>query len=139
MRIIKSLISNGSSVDKNYEIIITRCLKLKELDLYLNNLDRQALLYQKSSINYDNPMVKSIDEQNDIIMETLKGKILTIINNSNISYDVLINCSSKIKNYLGNDIDVVDMRETESIKSYKTYLIADTILNVIHNLNQKTL
>ena len=142
MTIIKNLINKQNHKDKKCENLITRCIQLDDLNLYLHNLDNQALMLQKSSVSiFNNPSNQSIDTQNEQLLNQLTDKVLYIIKNTEIDYNDIFAYAHNIKIILDNDVDIINLEPSKAINAYKTYIVVDIIINNLYNSQnqQKTL
>ncbi len=138
MTIIQKLLGKQDIKDRRYYNLISKFARLKEVDEYLHNLDKQAEIYQKSIISSrDEYIISLLEKRNENLLQLLQSKISMVLTKGNMDVVDLACCANKLKTALDNDVDMLDMQQMESINGFKTYLISNTILDAIHNLEIK--
>ena len=127
MLFIQNIIHKYSIKQQRYNQVIDKCIKLSDVDLYLQNLDRQAEILQNSHIGIDNKAYDLIEKRNEQLLSSLNNKIALIVSKNGVSNSELMSHEDRLVALLGNDLDMVDMSQIQSVKAYKTYLVANII------------
>ena len=127
MLFIQNIIHKYSIKQQRYNQVIDKCIKLSDVDLYLQNLDRQAEILQNSHIGIDNKAYDLIEKRNEQLLSSLNNKIALIVSKNGVSNSELMAHADRLVALLGNDVDMVDMSQLQSVKAYKTYLVANII------------
>lgn len=134
MTIIKQLIKNLCYSHGNFNRIINQCLTLKELDMYLNDLDIQAQLTEEQYINgQENEFAK----RDAILLKILQSKILEIVLNSDIDKSEIIYNARLIKEEL-DEADMIELENAQNIPVYKIYMIVKIIVDNLEVVNLQT-
>lgn len=137
MTIIQTLIKQNSLQEQNLSLF-NQILKLEELTLFLDNLDKLAKLYQKSTFSKDAEF--QLKQEKAEIKNNLTIKILKIMDNENIDLNKLIKNAEKISDYLGNDIDMTELKPAQRRTAHKLCIICNIILDTYTNTKlEKTL
>ena len=76
MTLLQTLLKCESAERFEFEKIVGECLNLRELDVLLFNMDRQAKLYQHDKLSLEQQeFEKMLDRQNENLTQTIKSKI----------------------------------------------------------------
>ena len=90
MLFIQNIIHKYSIKQQRYNQVIDKCIKLSDVDLYLQNLDRQAEILQNSHIGIDNKAYDLIEKRNEQLLSSLNNKIALIVSKNGVSNSELM-------------------------------------------------
>ena len=134
MTIIKQLIKTLCNRNENFNKIINQCLKLKELNMYLYNLDVQAQLSEEYG---NNVQEIEIMEREATLLKILQSKILEIVLNSGMEQSEVLFNARIIKDDL-DEADMVELETSQTIPAYKIYMIVKIIVDNLEVVNLQT-
>ena len=134
MTIIKQLIKTLCNRNENFNKIINQCLKLKELNMYLYNLDVQAQLSEECG---NNVQEIEIMEREATLLKILQSKILEIVLNSGMEQSEVLFNARIIKDDL-DEADMVELETSQTIPAYKIYMIVKIIVDNLEVVNLQT-
>lgn len=134
---IKKLIANNYSSSKEFNEIMAESVTLRELNKYLDNLDRLTIINERGNDENDNAIQIDILKAQGRLHTTLISKISKIINNNSHDINKVKFEAEQLQELLSEDIDIVGLKSSESNALYKRYLVAYLISDCIKMLKSK--
>ena len=141
MTFIQNLLTRPQK-NEQLKNIIDKCTKLKEIDIYLHNLDREAQINQGVNLTEQNRRdLIAIEGQNIKLGTIMQSKILEIMLNANINQKEVYEYALKIRAMFEEDLDIADMDKEQMLKACKRYVVAKIVMDNINflQMQQKTL
>jgi DICT domain-containing protein len=87
MTIIQQLIQKEYQTDEKLSNIIRQGLAMREVDLYLNCLDKLAILNAKTHITMNDQMlINKLEQRREILITKIKEHIYNMISNKDIAH-----------------------------------------------------
>ncbi len=132
MRIIEKLIKREYQNDAQLNPIFTECLKIAELEKYLNNLQKIAILYNKSNITLaEQACIDKLRQNQEKLLKVIRYEVMQILGKYKDVVKVK-SCAQQINYLIEDNIDDVESK----IELEKLYIISKCITDM-PNTNPK--
>lgn len=129
MTTIQNLIISHYDIDKRFIESIKRCMHIKELDLYLQNLDKQATLHQNETLSASEIRANAVlESENKRLLRAVQGKIQSIQDESKIDLSLSQMYIDVIMQHFGNDIDIAGMEQEQYFQASKILMIVKIMM-----------
>lgn len=141
MTIVQQIIKRQYSNNNKFNEFIDKCMQIKELDLYLHNLDMQADLYENGNLSVmDIKKQDMLDRQNIQLVQLIESKLVKIIINEDMDDLQIMHNTNQLKLALGEE-DMLELEQAKVIPAYKLYTIAKIVCDILHlqRVKEKTL
>lgn len=132
MRIIEKLIKQEYQNDTQLNPIFMECLKIVELEKYLNNLQKIATFYNKTNLTLaEQTGVDRLQQSQDKLLKAIRYKTMQVLD----KYQDIVKvktCAQQINYLIEDNIDDAESK----IELEKLYIISKCITDM-PNTNQK--
>ena len=136
MTIIQNLIHKNYSSNQNFNNIISQGINMPEVDLYLKILDQKAYLVENGDLSQkDSQKQLALEVQSTHLLNTLRQKLICILNSAYITSDELSRLSHNLITTLSNNIDINAVDKKPGL--HKVYLVSKIILDIAHTQCQQ--